>query len=52
MNYQDAIDCDDLTKAEALAEIADHSLSAEDFLKEVGDKDFYTGAEVLGWLGY
>ena len=24
----------------------------DDFFKEVGNKPYYTGEEVLGWLGY
>ena len=42
-----------VTKAEAYDEISRHSgCSFDEFIWEVGDKDEYTGAEVLDWLGY
>lgn len=47
-NALDAI----VTKAEALHEILRHACNFAEFLQDVGDKDEYTGKEVLGWLGY
>jgi len=44
-----------VSRAQALAELKRHYMGPEEvaeFLKEVGDKEFYTGSEVLDWLGY
>ncbi|MGO4395899.1 hypothetical protein AB4Z46_31545 [Variovorax sp. M-6] len=56
MNYEDAIEVT-VTRAQALAEIKRHHreryTEAEvEFFEDCGDKPTYTGAEVLGWLGY
>lgn len=32
--------------------IIEHKQTFADFLKEVGDRDSYTGKEVFEWLGY
>jgi len=37
---------------QAQREIKAHNLHWEDFVAEVGDKDEYSGAEILDWLGY
>lgn len=51
-NYEDAAEAT-VTKAEAVAEIKRHDgASVAEFFAEVGEKDFYKGEEVLGWLGY
>ena len=42
-----------VTRHEARAEIDKHACEGwEAFLREVGDRTEYSGAEVLGWLGY
>ena len=53
MDYDEAINADDITRSEAKHEIEEvHDLRWCDFVEEVGLKDLYTGEEVLGWLGY
>ena len=54
MTLDEAMECDDLTRAEARQEIARHDVEGgwKAFLAEVGAKSHYTGQEVLGWLGY
>ena len=54
MTLDEAMECDDLTRAEARQEIARHVTDGgwEAFLADVGDKPQYTGEEILGWLGY
>ena len=44
----------EVTQEEARREIERHDIDGTfaDFLKEVGDKPTYLGAEVLNWLGY
>lgn len=52
MSYEEALEAA-VTREQARIEIAKHDCDGwEEFLKEVGDKSHYTGAEVLGWLGY
>ena len=43
-----------VTREQARREIARHDIDGTfaDFLADVGDRAEYTGAEVLGWLGY
>lgn len=36
----------------ALAELVSHNADVDEFLIEVGKKEYYTGQEVLDWLGY
>ena len=50
--YEDAILIDDLTKQEVVSEISQHDADPNDFFDEIGDKELYTGKEVLDWLGY
>lgn len=50
-SLEDAMEAE-VTKAEAKREIQKHSLKWEDFVEEVGDREEYTGREVLEWLGY
>lgn len=52
MNYQDAMEQDDISQVEALAELKKHGASVVEFFEDVGNKPVYTGEEVLGWLGY
>lgn len=51
-DYHDACE-GEVTREEARLEIEQHDLPGafEEFLKEVGDKETYTGKEVLDWLG-
>lgn len=52
MDYETAIFAV-VTREEARQEIARHDGDGwEAFLADIGDKSEYTGAEVLGWLGY
>tara|TARA_R110002167_G_scaffold87625_2_gene236636 strand:+ start:1435 stop:1599 length:165 start_codon:yes stop_codon:yes gene_type:complete len=50
-NYEDALEIT-LTAVQVKREIEKHSLSFNDFINEVGDKESYKGSEVLNWLGY
>lgn len=50
-SLEDAMEAE-VTKAEAKAEIKKHKLEWNDFIEEVGDKELYSGSEVLEWLGY
>lgn len=51
MNYEQAIE-ETVTRKQAMREIARHSLSWEDFVREEGDEETYPGKVVLDWLGY
>lgn len=51
MTVQEAFEME-VTAFEAKLEVEQHGCSFEDFQKEVGDKNSYSGEEVLGWLGY
>lgn len=51
-NIDDALGVDDLTPIEARIEIERHGKVWWDFTQEHGEKEAYTGEEVLGWLGY
>ena len=54
MTYDEAIEAT-VSKAQAQREIAKHDCGEgawDAFIADVGDKATYTGAEVLGWLGY
>ena len=44
----------EVTRSEAKAEIAKHQVEGgwDLFVREVGDKETYSGQEVLDWLGY
>lgn len=52
MTFDEAWATKDINPDEARREVDKHGASWEDFLAEVGEKPVYTGAEVLGWLGY
>jgi hypothetical protein len=55
MTYEEAIEAEDVTREEARAEINRHldlHCNWEIFLEQVGDKNEYTGKEILDWLGY
>ena len=51
MSFEEAMDAE-VSREEARREIVRHDLDPEDFFLEVGDREEYSGAEVLGWLGY
>ena len=51
MTYLEAIQVT-VTANEAKHEIEKHLLSFQDFQREVGYRQEYTGQEVLDWLGY
>lgn len=51
MTYDEAIETT-VSRDQARREIALHSCDWDAFIADVGDKATYTGAEVLGWLGY
>ncbi|CBJ36130.1 conserved hypothethical protein (plasmid) [Ralstonia solanacearum CMR15] len=53
MNYYDACEWI-VTRAEAKAEIDKHDCDGgfAAFIAEVGDREEYTGKDVLDWLGY
>jgi len=52
MNYLEATETKEITRKEALREVKRNYAEESEFLAEVGDKEIYTGEEVLGWLGY
>ncbi|ADW71399.1 hypothetical protein [Granulicella tundricola] len=51
MHLEDAMIAE-VSRADAEREILLHQLDPADFFVEIGDRSTYTGAEVLGWLGY
>jgi len=52
MTYDEAID-ETFTQAEARREIDLHDGSGFDqFIIDCGDHETYSGADILGWLGY
>lgn len=56
MTYSEAIELDDIPRAQAKREIQEFDPSQpniwEEFKEDVGDKETYTGQEILDWLGY
>lgn len=52
MTYDEAIEAT-VSQAQAKREVERHDCDGwAAFIEDVGDKATYTGAEVLGWLGY
>lgn len=53
MEYEEATEAT-VTREEARREIQRHDSDSgfPQFVQDVGDRATYTGAEVLGWLGY
>jgi len=49
--YEDAC-LETISRERAHRTILEHNLDWNDFLDEVGDKEFYSGQEILDWLGY
>lgn len=52
-SYLEACEAE-VTREEARREIAKHDVDGgfDLFLREVGDREMYSGQEVLDWLGY
>ncbi len=51
MSLAEAMEAE-VTRDAAEIEICRHNLEPGDFFAEVGDRPWYTGADVLLWLGY
>lgn len=51
MTYDEA-QGEDVTQAQALAEVEDHGIDLTEFFEDMGDRAYYEGSEVLSWLGY
>ena len=51
MNYEQAMEYT-VTREEAKKEIESHTLDFNDFLSDIGNKNYYKGSEVFNWLGY
>lgn len=51
MSLTEAMEAE-VTRDDAEREIRRHHLDPADFFREIGDRPWYTGAEVLCWLGY
>lgn len=52
MTLDEAFEELEIKRNEAKREIGKHNCSWEEFVSEVGDKQIYSGAEILEWLGY
>ena len=51
MSFTEAMQSE-VTRDQVDSEIRRHDLDPTDFFAEVGERPWYTGAEVLYWLGY
>lgn len=51
MSYAEAIETT-ISRQQAIRELKRHGACLEEFFAELGDRAEYSGAEVLGWLGY
>ena len=51
MSLEEAMEAE-VSRDAAEREIRRHDLDPSEFFGEVGDRPWYTGAEVLEWLGY
>lgn len=51
MSLEEAMNAE-VSRDDVCREILRHSLNPEDFFREVGERAIYSGADVLGWLGY
>jgi hypothetical protein len=51
MDYETAIR-ETVSRETAIREIEWHGCDACEFIEDMGDKPFYPGSDVLGWLGY
>lgn len=52
MNYDEALEADDITNTELFRELAKHGSSMIEYFNENDSQEFYTGEEILDWLGY
>ena len=52
MDYDEAVDLEEVSRANAKREVMKHYADWQEFLQEVGDREVYTGQEILDWLGY
>ena len=52
LRERDAADEAVLTRLQAMQEIRNHQLSAEDFFADCGNQPLYRGRDLLNWLGY
>ena len=52
MEEWEAREVEDFTPREVETELKRHGVSLADFVAEVGEKPYYSGEEVLNWLGY
>ena len=51
MSLEEAMHAE-VSRDDACREILRHSLDPDDFFLDVGERAIYSGADVLGWLGY
>jgi hypothetical protein len=51
VTYEDAVQAL-IARDVAVAEILDHDCDPVEFFTDCGDRDSYTGREILNWLGY
>ncbi len=51
MSFAEAMEAE-VTRNSAELEIRRHHLDPADFFRELGERPWYTGAEVLEWLVY
>ena len=51
MSLEEALEAE-VSKDAAEREIRRHEMDPAEFFHEIGDRPWYTGAEVLYWLGY
>ncbi len=51
MSFAEAMEAE-VTREAVELEVLRHGLDPIDFFREVGERPWYTGAEVLEWLGY
>tara|TARA_R100000353_G_scaffold17481_1_gene16389 strand:+ start:2138 stop:2305 length:168 start_codon:yes stop_codon:yes gene_type:complete len=55
MDYQEAMDGQEVTYAEMVHEMREHGIDDAgfaDFFREYGVRDIYQSNEILVWLGY
>jgi len=52
MTYYESAQGITISKERAFKEVRSHGASVSDFLKEVGNKEFYKAQTILEWLGY
>ena len=51
MTLEEALEAE-VSKEAAELEIKRHEQDPAEFFREIGDRPWYTGGEVLAWLGY